>query len=124
MKAAEEQEYCEMGIDIVSAKERFLGNLDLYEGFLEKFLNYDCYERLCFALENQDVQAAFHEAHSLKSICGNLSFVSLYQEVTELTEALRKKDLEQVHALWPAFQTDYQCMKNQVELHILKKTTS
>ncbi|EJW92918.1 HPt domain protein, partial [gut metagenome] len=46
------------------------------------------------ALEKGNVEEAFRAVHTLKGVCMNLSFDGLLQVSSDLTEALREKDLE------------------------------
>lgn len=63
------------GIDYAEAMERFCGNESLF--------------------------ARMREAHSLKGVAGNLSFVRLYDLAARVTDALRANDIDSARTLMP-----------------------
>ena len=42
-------------------------------------------------LAQNDLEGAFHAAHALKGVLGNLSLTPLYEPVTKMTEMLRER---------------------------------
>ena len=64
----------------------------LIQRFTLKFLEDQSYLQ---ALENKNYEDAFRGAHTLKGVCQNLSFDSLYEVSHELTELLRDRTGEQ-----------------------------
>ncbi|SHK53513.1 HPt (histidine-containing phosphotransfer) domain-containing protein [Hathewaya proteolytica DSM 3090] len=79
------------GIDYASGVERFGGMALLYEKYVVKFLSDETFHRLEVAMEKEDYNKAFEEAHTLKGETGNLSFVILYENICDLVEALRNQ---------------------------------
>ena len=67
------------GIDYADALDRFGGNGALYERLARKYAEDPHFDRLVRALGEGDAAAAYHEAHSLKGVAGNLSFADLHQ---------------------------------------------
>lgn len=59
--------------------------------FLGMFLRDDNYARLCTAMEEQNYEQAFMEAHTMKGVSQNLAFTALGGEASNLTELLRGK---------------------------------
>lgn len=68
----------------------------------------ECYE----AMETGDVETAFRAAHTLKGICANLGFKSLFEVSYDITEALRAGDMEQAKVMWPGVQACYARVEN------------
>lgn len=83
----------ESGIDYAEAMDRFGGNEALYRRLAVKFLDDQHVEALEKALEANDAEQAFREAHSLKGIAGNLSFTNLYRISCLISEELREGNL-------------------------------
>ena len=61
----------------------------LIKKFVIKFLDDASFTRLRDGLQENDGEKAFRAAHTLKGICLNLSFDTLYKPCAEITEALR-----------------------------------
>lgn len=59
--------------------------------FLGMFLRDENYGRLCTAMEEQNYEQAFMEAHTLKGVSQNLALTALGREASNLTELLRGK---------------------------------
>ena len=79
---------------------RRLYNEKLVEKFLFKFEEDPSFENLKKALEEEDLEAAFRAAHTLKGVAQNTGFDNLAESSSVLTEALRSRkvmpDAEQV----------------------------
>ena len=80
----------------------------LVQKFVLKFLDDKSYELLCNSLATGDVQEAFRAAHTIKGMCQNLSFTSLADSSSAMTEALRGGDLETGKALLDGVRGDYE----------------
>ena len=61
----------------------------LIKKFVIRFLDDASFTRLRDGLQENDGEKAFRAAHTLKGICLNLSFDTLYKPCAEITEALR-----------------------------------
>lgn len=59
-----------------------------------KFENDPNYNELLRALKSGNVKDAFRAAHTLKGICLNLGFDSLYRSASAITEILRAGSLD------------------------------
>lgn len=76
--------------------------------FLVKFSQTDNYELIDSALQNQDYETAFREAHNLKGICDNLGLSLLQKSASAVTEALRGgKPQNDITPLMDALKKDY-----------------
>ena len=75
--------------------------------FVGKFLNDPSYEGLCQALEKEDYEEGFRQAHTLKGICLNLGFGNLARSSSELTEKLRHGETDGVTELLEKVKVDY-----------------
>ena len=80
--------YEKMGEDYQEILSRF-GSEAMVNRFAISFLNDPSFEQLKEGLEENDGEKAFRAAHTLKGICLNLSFDTLYKPCAEITEALR-----------------------------------
>lgn len=77
------------GIDLVDAEDRFDGNVGLYERMALKYENDDHMVALKAAMEMKDYDEAYKQAHGLKGVAGNLSFATLYQQASIVSDALK-----------------------------------
>ena len=68
--------------------------------------------QLTQAMDTGDVETAFRAAHTLKGICANLGFKSLFEVSYDITEALRAGDMEQAKVMWPGVQACYARVDN------------
>lgn len=68
--------------------------------------------QLTQAMDAGDVETAFRAAHTLKGICANLGFKSLFEVSYDITEALRAGDMEQAKVMWPDVQACYARVEN------------
>lgn len=101
------QELRDAGVDVDGASERFMGNMALLERFLKKFPNDKNYGELLDAFGKNDTDGAFHAAHTLKGVCGNLSLTALYNIASEVTELLRAGNMDLAKAKLPELQEEY-----------------
>ena len=84
-----------------------LGSDVLIKRFMLKFSSQCGYDSLCKAMEEEDYEAAFTAAHTLKGVCMNLSFAVLGISSSLLTEALRNGFSEEIPGLFGQVQEDY-----------------
>ena len=77
------------GIDYAEAMERFCGNESLFARIAVKYLDDPHVDALEAAMASGDAAAAEREAHSLKGVAGNLSFVRLYDLAARVTDGQR-----------------------------------
>lgn len=72
-----------------------------------KFLNDESYVKIINSLKDNDYEAAFQGAHTLKGICQNLSFNKLYNTASTITETIRERKDDETAALLPQLTDDY-----------------
>ncbi len=78
-----------LGVNTDEGLARCLNNEAFYIRLVNMALDDAGFEKLSSAIENNDRQAAFEAAHSLKGSLGNLALTPVYNPVVELTELLR-----------------------------------
>lgn len=96
------------GIRVDEVLERFLGNEELLQKMLEKFLEDDNFQNLRLALEKGDRETAFRSAHTLKGVSGNMSMERLFPLVSEQVERLRRGELMAAAAEMPRISREYE----------------
>lgn len=82
----------ENGADVETTLKRFMGNDGIFMKFIMKFLDDKNYAGLMENLENQDYQAAFNSAHTLKGVTANLGLDPIRDVVSDMTELLRNQE--------------------------------
>lgn len=92
----------ENGVDVDATLKRFMGREAIFMKFILKFADDGSCKEIRKGLENQDIQAAFERAHSLKGVAGNLGIIPVYTLAAQISDLLRGKhqieevDLDQV----------------------------
>lgn len=100
--------YEHAGADYRDAMER-LGSEALIGRFALKFLQDKSYAQLQEGMEQKDAEKAFRAAHTLKGVCANLGFTSLFQASSALTEQLRgKEEIRDCEELYKAVTEQYE----------------
>ena len=84
-----------------------LGSEALIQRFAVKFLKDSSFQDLKDGIDAGDAEKAFRGAHTLKGVCLNLGFESLYQVSAELTEKLRGRELKDYEELYKAVEEQY-----------------
>ncbi len=79
-----------MGCDIDGAMGRFLDNEEFYARCFGKMLQDPSFAALGEALQAQNVEDAFHQAHTLKGVLANMGITPLYDIVVQIVEPLRQ----------------------------------
>ena len=116
MNAQMKQELIDWGVNWPDVQERFMGNEDLVEKFMLKFLNDSSFEALTKGLEAKNAEDAFKGCHTLKGVTGNLGLDEMRPDVLELTEILRAGSLEGSEELYQKIKASYDAL-----IGILKK---
>ena len=99
--------YEQAGADFQDAMNR-LGNETLIKRFALKFLQDGSYSDLQAGLAEKDAEKAFRAAHTLKGVCANLGFESLFQVSSALTEKLRGREIKDCDELYQAVTEQYE----------------
>lgn len=97
----------EVGIDIDSTLQRFMGNEALMEKFLLRFEEDKAYADLVEAVATQDAEKAVTASHTLKGVSGNLSMTELYALTTEQVRLLREEKIQEAFDMMPQIQAVY-----------------
>lgn len=108
MEAVLREKLLDAGVNIETAMERFMNNEQLLERFLKKFPQDPNYEAMLTAVAEKRYEDAFKAAHSLKGVCGNLSLVSLYDNVCMVVELLRNGKGEEIETALPSVKAEYE----------------
>jgi len=96
------------GADYNSTMARFMGNEAMYLKFLDMLFKDDNLEKLGTALEQQDYEAAFAAAHTLKGVVGNMGLTPLFNAVCAIVEPLRKREApEDYNGLYQVIRTGF-----------------
>ncbi|MGB4985036.1 MAG: Hpt domain-containing protein [Erysipelotrichaceae bacterium] len=77
------------GCDIDGAMNRLLDDEELYITCLDSLLSDSNFEALAVAIKDNDVNAAFECAHTLKGVLGNMGITPMYQLMSSIVEPLR-----------------------------------
>lgn len=79
---------------IVEIRERFLDDESFYHSCLRKMIADENFEKLGNALREQNAEAAFVCAHTLKGVISNMGLQRMYGIICEMIEPLRKGKTE------------------------------
>lgn len=91
MDAAFRAELEEMGMDVDTTVNRFMGNESLYLKFLNKFQNDRSVANIQQYITDQNAEEAFKSAHTLKGVAANLGLDPIAQHASDIVELLRGK---------------------------------
>lgn len=105
--------YKEMGADYEDVLRR-MGSAGLVERFTLRFLDDKSYQMIKDGIATGDAEMAFRGAHTLKGVCLNLGFRSLYEVSAQLTEDLRGRVIEGSEASQAAVDREYQRTENAI----------
>lgn len=97
-----------LGMDLNQTLARFVGNESLLFRFLNRFPDDQTFEKLVAAMDAGDTKDAFHQAHTLKGVVGNLGMGKLFEAVDPLVEDLRNDRLDEAKAQFPPVEALYQ----------------
>ncbi len=100
----------EIGIDVDSLLDRFMGNEGILLRFLKKFLNDGNYERLRTAAESGDMEEALAASHTLKGVAGNLSMTKLYDLLTCQVQLFRDEKPEEAVCMMDEITSVYESL--------------
>ena len=87
----------EYGVNTKEGLARCMNNANFFMRMIGMGLKNDSFEKLGKALEENNLDEAFEQAHALKGVVGNLALTPIYNPLAEMTEMLRaKKDVDYV----------------------------
>ena len=104
----------EVGVDIDSVLQRFMGNEALMEKFLLRFEEDQAYVDLVEAVAKQDVEKAVAASHTLKGVSGNLSMTELYALTTKQVDLLREGKVQEAFAMMSQIQAVYERLVGEI----------
>lgn len=81
----------EFGADVEDGLARCLNNESFYFRMIKMAAEDKAFDALGAALEANDLDKAFDEAHKLKGVLANLALTPVLEPARELTELLRHK---------------------------------
>lgn len=93
------------GVDYDAGLKRMCGNEPLYHKFLKKFPEDKSITQLKESLQNEEIDAAFCAAHTLKGVSGSLGLTPLYEASSVLCEMLRKGEPADAEKIAAAYET-------------------
>lgn len=105
-----------LGMDLQQTLGRFVGNEGLLFKFLGKFKSDASYTQLADAMEQNDLEMAFHAAHTLKGVVGNLGLGTLFDTTSDVVELLRTQDMPSAQEQFPAVRDAYENVKQTLSL--------
>ncbi len=83
---------------------------------LKMFLDDSSFRNLEEAYQARNAQDAFHAAHTLKGVAGNVGLSDLAKKASDVTEALRGSDeIGNADAYMPALKQAYETAKQAIE---------
>lgn len=102
--------YAHMEGDLAGVRSRMPSDAFIQK-FVVRFLDDTSFSLAMSAWERGDLAEAFRGAHTLKGVCSNLGFTSLYEASYEVAEALRPGsdacDREAIAALMERLRSAY-----------------
>lgn len=103
------------GIDVDAMLDRCMGNENLLERLLKKFLADRSYYSLVEALQHGDENAAADASHTLKGVAGNLSIKDLYTLVDSQVQALRSHNMNDALSMMTDITSKYNNAVNAIK---------
>lgn len=109
MNAELKQELIDWGVNWEEVKGRLVGNEDLVEKFMFKFIDDPGMEILKKGLDNNDPKEAFQGAHALKGVASNLALEGngFLADVKEITEILRPERIDNAAQVYEKLRPKY-----------------
>lgn len=77
------------GIDVEGALERFAGNVEIYEKYLNRFQTDTHMAAVEDAMKNGNYQKVLEEAHAMKGMTGTLGMDELFSACSDVVTAVR-----------------------------------
>lgn len=98
--------YTELGGDFDAVIGRLLRK-QMVSKFLFKFLDDKSFVLFEKSMDNKNYDEALRAVHTLKGICQNLSFTTLFESSNQITIALKNNDYQTAIDLAPLLSKDY-----------------
>ncbi|MCM1257138.1 MAG: Hpt domain-containing protein [Clostridium sp.] len=81
---------------------------DRIKKYVYKFIDDTSYETLCRSMEENNIEEAFRAAHTIKGLCQNLDFLTLFQSSNNMSEALRNGKADNADSILEQVKKDYE----------------
>lgn len=107
--------YGRYGMDYPATIERCEGDEEMLTELLSMFATDGGFSCLCAALDSGDVQTAFRAAHALKGSTGMLGMTRLYIVLCDMTECLRRGDINSACAHRDSAQREYGLVSEMIK---------
>lgn len=101
------KKYQDFGIDYEKGLKIFMGNEEMYLGYLKDFLYNGSYEEIIMGVEIGDFSMAENAALTLKGVAANLGMTGLTTVLDELIKALESKDDSKIDVVMGNLQEAY-----------------
>lgn len=108
MKDTTRQALEALGMNLDQTLARFVGNEGMMFRFLNRLPGEPTYGKLEAAMDAEDAEDGFHQAHTLKGVAGNLGLDNLFHAIDPLVEALRNGQMAQAKTHFPPVQAAYE----------------
>lgn len=106
------------GINISQALSRMAGKQKLFLNQLKRFVKSQnsFEEKILIHIKNSDLESAIREAHTLKSLCGNIGADLLFEKAKELESHLKEKAFDDKYGdLIKVIKTDLELLINNIK---------
>lgn len=90
------QKLLDYGVDLQGALHRFLGMEDMYESFLQRYLEDNSIHDIEMAMSTDEYETVFKVSHALKGLASNLGIEPIAKPSSELTELCRGKTKDEI----------------------------
>lgn len=104
----DKNELTDLDLDYETGLRRFMGNEQVFDSFLLRFVEDPNTAELKKALEKHDFKEAFERAHTIKGVVGSLSLNGLYAKICLVVEDLRGDVKESVSDDFKSYYQHYQ----------------
>ena len=95
------------GVDTEGSVARFVGNVQMYEKFLNKFPADDTFLKIKPAFDAGNWEEALNTTHTLKGLSGNLGMTRLYNACSSTVVLLRAKQNGEAKASYGEIESAY-----------------
>ena len=112
------------GIDVVLGIGNVLGDEQLYKEILKIFYkdHHNDAEKLVIAIENNDIDAAKHLAHTLKGVASSVGAMALFEATKRLDLAINEQRYNSITLLLKEVVTEVEIVMNSLNEHLIAST--
>lgn len=95
------------GNDVVGATARFGNNEALYIKCLKMFIHDENHANLRVAVEENRLDDVFKISHALKGSSGNLGLTAYFQQISFLSDSLKRSEPIDINAVLTGIESSY-----------------